>query len=953
MTPRDFFARVLVDEPSHVLTIGRTKDDGSTIFWNLNFETLDDAAIAASQHDNKGLTVYHALGTFADNESTRPDGKVKVERKAAQARLFRTLACDIDAGEGKPYPTGRDAAKALLTAVQAAPLPSPMLVSSGRGIHAYWPLDAAIDVSKWILASKGLRAVLLRHGVEIDESKICDPSMVLRPVGTFNRKDGARPVRLLQDAPDNPESFVLSMVTKAGTAPPRAKPGPGKRLSAVASALLDTSDLPPADPVQVATKCEQLRHVSATMGADTAEPLWYAVLGVAAFCVDPEQTAVQWSRGHPKFDQQQTLAKLSQWRANTTGATLCSRFSVLNPGPCKTCVHAGKIYSPVQLSIPKVVAVAGHKLPRGYRVNGDKIIRVVNDEVFPVCNMLLYMTDRFYDPEEEKMMCEVEAHLPVEGVKVVNLPTDVLASGGEKFAAHLMNHGISPGPNDLYIKNTRVYLMSYLEELQAIRKPIDTYSAFGWNAAGTDFVLGNRLYSHKGDERIRLAPTVTADMHDCYNARGSLAHWTDATALFGIGGLEYHAMAFLMGLGTPLLKFTKLDGMMCSMFSPESGTGKTTTGHFILSAWGDPKLIQIGRNDTLNALYRSLSLQNSLPAYCEEITNITPEDLSNLIYNTAHGRERRRLTEKVTMRTTGRWSLILFSSSNQSLVGKIQIGKMSSEGEAQRMLEYPFDPNSVFTRSSKRGTTIGRQIATVIGDNHGLAGPELLKAYFKAPDLHDLVSSGYDAVEREFGFTFEGPERYVQAAHTVAYLAAKIASRIGLIKFDYHRPFERSLQHVQDSRDSRDANRSDAFDILGAYVNESIDVTVIERHNVVSHARHHYTPLPRAEALIRFEIDQTNAAQFVGGYLFLSKTRFHQWCYKQGVDHGTVMRQLKGFGVTTREDRIALGRRTPLVTPAMRVYSIPLTHPRFSKVLDSTLDTADRAGLVLATKEVK
>lgn len=942
MDTLQFFTRVLADEPNHVLTLGAVKG-GERIFWNRNYPTLQAAATAALRLDAEGLTVYHALGSFKDNESM-PDerGKVRVTRKALQAVQFKTLACDIDVGPGKPYAAQIDALRALAAAVKAVGLPAPMLVSSGGGVHAYWPLTTPVSRPDWAVLSVALRDKLAGK-VEIDTTKVCDPAMVLRPVGTANRKgEHSLTVRLLRDAPDN-DPAALRAVLGPVAAPVASAPAPGKaRTSAALAAVLEGDALPAADPSQLALKCPQIGAV-AGLGGNVSEPVWYLTLGVANHCIDPEATAKAWSSGHPQYDEAATLRKLYQWREKTTGPATCAAFERVNPTLCAGCAFKGKVATPIQLYVPPAPARDDEDatfLPRGYRMAGSRIVRIVEGVAMPVCNFPLIVKERYFDPAQGKAMALLEATLPAEGVKQIELPIDTLAAGKDKWMAFLFNNSIAPGPTSDHIAATRQFIVTYLEELQRKAKPVDTFSRFGWTADG--FVLGPRHYTAKGTVDVELAPNITSDMRGAYYPRGDLNAWVNLTNLLDTPGLEYHAMCLLIGMGAPLLSFTDLDGMVISMYSPESGTGKTTTGHWINSVWGSPRAIQIGRNDTMNALYHTMVLLNNLPAYFEEITNITPEQTSDFVYNSAGGRERRRLTQAAELREAGSWKLPVFASTNRSLIQKLQNNKLSSEGELQRIIEYPFNRNAVFDGASG-GTPIGLKIATTLRDNHGVAGDALLKALVRVPDLRNLVEQGYKAFNDEFQFTFSAKERFFQAAHVIAFMAGKMATHLNLIKFDYKRVIDKSLKYIRANQSETTMLRTDAYDVIGMFTNEHINATVRE---VTDTSRQ--TPIPIVqmpnvvkELRARLEAVHDGKGNMSAAQLYVDRAYFNRWCQSHGVDGSDVMDQLAGDGVAVRSVRISLGRRTPVVTTAVYCYQIDAKHPRFASVLSGVDATRD------------
>lgn len=951
MNTRGFFGRVLADEPNHVLTLGAERA-GKRIFWNKNYDTLDEMAKAAHKLDKDGLTVYHAIGSFKDNEEhdERWD-RIKITRRAAQAHRFKTLACDIDVGKDKPYLTQPEAAVALAGACKAAGLMPPMVVSSGYGLHCYWPLTKVIDQPEWLGLSIALRQKLGAHGLQMDTTKVCDPSMVLRPVGTTNRKsEHPLTVQLVRDCPDY-EAHALRAVlgTATATLAPRPTPGPARK-SSLLDAVLTRDDLPPAEAAQLVQKCLQLAHVAATRG-DVAEPIWYLSLGVANHCRDSEAVAIRWSDGHAKFDEGETVRKLQQWKQHTTGPATCAAFEKANPDVCKKCIHRGKITSPVQLSIPVAdVLPGGVHMPRGYQLTNGRILRVAEGTAVPVCNFPLIVKERRFDVQTGKAIALLEARLPIEGVKEIELPIDTLAAGKDKWTAFVFNNSMAPGASEKSIAGTRQYVMTYLEELQSKSKPIDTYSHFGWQ--GNAFILGARRFHAEGVEEVELAQSVTNDMRNAYTSRGKLAEWATVVSLYGERGMEFHAMCFLMGLGAPLLAFTDLDGFVVSMYSPQSGTGKTTTGHLINSIWGNPKTIQIGRNDTMNAMYHTLVQQCNLPAYFEEITNIGGPELSDFVYNVAHGRERRRMSEKAVLKESGKWKLPVFTSTNRSLVAKLQNNKLSSEGELQRLIEYPFLPNEIFSGTEK-GTPFGMTMAATLRDNYGLAGPEFLKAVCRIPDLHSLVANAYGALQKEFDFEFNAKERYVQAAHVIAYLAGKIGTKLGLVQFDYQRVIDRSMHHVRNTRKEVDDASVKALDVLGMFTTEHTGSTVYERTDTSAprpQPIHNSTNL-RGDIRARFEIVHNGKGSMSAGAFYVDRAYFNKWCQERGIDATDVVANLKSEGVNVNVLRISLGRRTSFMTSAVYCYHIELMHPEFAARL-SGVDAA-RESLLLGVPGAK
>lgn len=70
----------------------------------------------------------------------------------------RGFYLDIDCGPGKSYPDKKSAADALWSFCADTEIPSPaILVDSGNGLHAHWPVDRDLSLSEWQEAAAALK----------------------------------------------------------------------------------------------------------------------------------------------------------------------------------------------------------------------------------------------------------------------------------------------------------------------------------------------------------------------------------------------------------------------------------------------------------------------------------------------------------------------------------------------------------------------------------------------------------------------------------------------------------------------------------------------------------------------------------------------------------------------------------------------------------------------------
>jgi len=927
-----FTSRVLPSSGWYVLTVGTPKGDGESWYRNYRYETIEELETAARNFDVPPKTVYYALAAFDGNEDSETG---KITRKAVQTRQFRTLAFDVDVGEGKPYATQQAAATAVLMACSTLDLPEPCLVSSGYGLHCYYPLTMDVSTRQWRTVSEALRDLLLANGVDIDTSKICEPAMVLRPVGTQNRKQGVeRPVRLVQDTGDFDPYVLFERILKLAKREP-APAGAAKRVSAVADAVMSV-EYPPAKSEDIEAKCPQITAIAAC-GGNVEEPLWYAALGIAGFCVDSDAVALRWSRGHPKFDAVKTLQKMEQWKVNS-GPSSCAHFERINSAPCASCPHRGRVGSPIQLSdyqpaadTPAAVAAKAIPMPHGYLVRGSMIFKTVGDEVIPVSEYLLYPSRRYKDDHSGKSMCLVEVNFPKAGWGTVPLEMDTLGGSTKDFHTWALNHQLFIA-NELMLKMTRTYLMTYLQELQRETDSEVLCNSFGWlDDTCESFVLGERLIKKSVTETVRLGGTA-ATFGATYSPKGDLQKWVQATSIFNAPGLEFHGLVFLMGVGAPLMVGSNLKSVLVNMYSAASGTGKSTTGSFINSAYGNPEKTRLTVEDTQNATFKTMGVYGNLPIYIDEITTIDPRLLPKTVYFLTQGREKKRLTKGGGFQESMEWETVSIASSNQDLYALLA-ERFSTDGETMRILQFEVGPNAVFAETSG-GTNAGYQLNKFLDRNHGLIGEPFIKAILELGGPHVVFEAALKKFHRTFNFDFTGKERFWQAAMVIAYATGEICRASGLTDFNHEQCVREGLRYIVQLRKETDSTKLDCFEILGQYVGEHQSKVVFWKHNRKEDRSHYVDPVPTHECVARMEIEYDKTNPFKGGRLYINQVQFNKWCRDRGADVRGLVAQLAANGVTVHKDRrLSLMRGTPVTMPAVRSYEIVMKHERFVEVM--------------------
>ena len=175
METSKFLKRVLVDGGRYCLFAAKI----GTKINNQTFHTTVESLLSASYKlDKSGYDVYFAMGSFDDEGS----------RKTNNVLLMGSLFIDIDCGEGKPYADSGEVLVALKSFCKTVGMPQPLLVNSGYGVHAYWPLTEAMSIAEWRPVAVALKRACSEHGLMIDNGVTADAARVLRIPGSHNYK---------------------------------------------------------------------------------------------------------------------------------------------------------------------------------------------------------------------------------------------------------------------------------------------------------------------------------------------------------------------------------------------------------------------------------------------------------------------------------------------------------------------------------------------------------------------------------------------------------------------------------------------------------------------------------------------------------------------------------------------------------------------------------------------
>jgi len=886
--------------------------------------TIEEVIERGDELNRSNINAYFALASF--NEPTT--------RSAENAAYLRAFFLDLDCGENKPYAVQADAYDALKKFCIDADIPLPVVVSSGRGLHAYWPLNDAIAADEWRRLAKRFKKLCLNNGLEIDTAVPADAARVLRMPDTHNFKSTPPLAVKLFGAV---RSFDLSDIEPQ-------LPEPEIDLSEAKQFGMDDFtrqhaqvDFPPTSFARLVrrslkgTGCAQIAH-AVKEAAALPEPLWRAALSIAWRCVDAEESVHTLSKPHPEYTPEDTIAKAEK----TLGPMTCEWYRLNNPSGCEGCAH--KITSPIQLGIkieeapvtddtyvveavpeptntetnntPVTVAIPTYPAPYFRPTTGGVFKRTKDEdgdphetEIYPYD---LYLTDRFYDYDDsgtgDGEMVGINIHSPHDGVRRIIVPVYVLLVK-EKLRDALLKQGVAVVNKK--VDDIMAYFAASFKKLQQRGAANRTRNQMGWTKDLDGFVVGELEYTASG---ATLAPSSTAvrEVSSLLTSRGTLESWKNIVNFYSQSGMEAHALAVFAGFGAPLLKLVggvEIRGAAINLMSNKSGTGKTTVQMVVNSIFGHPNGLLMRKNDTTFAKMQWLGMLNTIAATMDEVTNMSDEALSELVYDIPQGRGRHRMeSQSNRLRVnTASWSTFLIMSSNSSLYDKLIRLKNTADGELRRLIEL----RVLRPLNIPKATTDA--VFSELQHNYGLAGPIFIQYVMNNMEsVRKLISDTQKRLDADLDL--DQSDRFYSHVLSCIIAGGMIANTLGLHSIPIAPVYRYAVEQIATIRREILLPASDfgavTDDVLSTFINQNLTNALVINVNKINGIPPAALQTPRMELRMRFEPD--TGELWVPGNVLREFLTERQVDFRQAIKEWNERGMMKHGGLATSK-RIGAG----------------------------------------------
>jgi hypothetical protein len=843
--------------------------------------TLEEVVRLAMRNRDRGGEAYMALGGF-DGTGRRTQACV-----VALRCLWLDVDCDKPGKPPQPFPDQPAALEALDAFVAAAGLPRPTIVSSGWGLHVYWPFDRDVAPARWRPLAEALKAAAARLGFPTDGHRTADSASVLRVPGTLNRREGqVRDVFLMETGEPSDPAVLEAALGADAPAPPMAggPPVPAGPMAGMAAAMEGLVNDRDRDARLVIRGCPQMR-AAGLPGAHRDH--WALMLAAMRFCREGRRAAHLLSRLDPGRYAPATL-DYQFGSLGRGGPPRCASFEALDPGPCAGCRHRGRIGTPVLLGdappgrraampaggppgrradVPGgtpgpdgappgrgTAAGPGPATPyegRDFKVvPGKGLMHLVRDrktgepEHWPDSGdekWILINENEFYIDEvqsdrsevQERRMVRFLAVSPLGRARTVFLDLDQL--GREAIARWLAHHGLLP-VSALYNHAMWLFMSTYISKVQsgATTQRVDH---FGWlehsdQASGRrsrGFALGETLLTPSGPRHVALASSRCARMaREEFVRSGDLEAWRRIPRMYRELGQPEGQLFMCASFAAPLMAGAPgtAKNLVMSIWDSRGGKGKSTLLEAVNTVWGHPSRLTCSKNDTLVARYQILGVRRNLPMCMDELTSMGDRELSAFLFDAANGREKRKSREGGTeLARTGHWETITMVTSNRSLYEVMRAMSGQTLAETMRVVEMPC------RFRSHAGTPAGARVAETIalmGLHHGLAGQAFLEACLRDEGCLARAAAEADAFAQDVMRSSD--ERFWGYGLGTVLAAGRLAAGLGLLDYDLE-ALEGWVRHslLPDMRRQCKETAVTAGDILAGFLREHLDNMLVVR----------------------------------------------------------------------------------------------------------------------------
>lgn len=414
---------------------------------------------------------------------------------------------------------------------------------------------------------------------------------------------------------------------------------------------------------------------------------------------------------------------------------------------------------------------------------------------------------------------------------------------------------------------------------------------------------------------------------------------------YGSEDMRPYQLAIMLMLASPLMAFVtghftmagdlpQQSALSVSLYSKDGGYGKTAACQAGAMAFGDPARLTRGQGAVAATDFSRiarLSMLGTMPSVMDEVGDLSPQQVFNLLSTVANGVGRERLTRGGHRMQSSPYSLINVLTTNRSLQELLSAGdSVSGDAVHRRILEINVGGMPRPSREQREG--YAREFGEVARTCAGALGAVLQREIARLgvervqATVHKWVA--YADKHSDAGMADRFLYRAVGAMLTVYTLLEPLK----LVPFPAKQVMAEYLRVYALTRDVINAasRQSDPLELLNRALNDLMPKTLITEGEG--------TPNGRPEPILNARIpDQIVARHFRGGgRTWLSVDALREWCRGARCSENEIITAAKNANVlrlgragssTRRSVRRTLTRCVAIETDlAMYAYDLDVRH---------------------------
>ena len=897
---------------------------------------------------------YMALAVFADSAHGR---------RAINAAGLRCVWADLDVQKTRTpsYDSLEDAARALVAFSKETGLNPTYVVQSGKGLHAYWAFSRTLPRDMWAEIATRFNALQVQHGLKVDPACVGDAARVLRMPGTIHTGTGATVQIILDNSstPYSPEDFLSRVGDKLKTMPARhtsvaaASVPPGAPPAVFTSnTILKAMGMiqpPTAHAEPIVRNCPALL----TMGLQSYQQ-WFLGMSVLRRCVDGREWAHRLSAlDKVRYNPTDTDSKFDN--AGEDSPARCDAFRAVCPEVCAKCLYKATVVTPVQLEritaapqkaeMPHLEgepdgATGGVRLVQpdswafqrmpishpNYIVDQRGIVKLIvvkdaqtgtytTQEVVICTSQLyfLYSETRIIDDRPQRSYMFEAVH---PGGKIEHVRYIIEQDSGPQQALRWFSNANMYGLQGAAGKELAAFMNAYLASVVHGAVDLPTVDKFGWhtyrNDAGqqeTGFVVGSGLVTTRGMRPVRFGAMAAPHAAKEFAHAGTLEKWRYIPQMYKTLGQEIGQLAICMAFAAPLMRYGsgEAKNAVLSIWSPTSGQGKSQLLAACATIWGNPQHAFFSRQESVVARMRRLALWSNIPALMDELTDVKDEDMYNLAYTLAGGKEKNKLRSSGdAFIATGDWSTCTLTTANRSFKEAVTRFAGDSEATLLRVMEYECAFPSYANEPAVQNYI--NACMALCRENYGLAGPEFMFQLLQRPDrLATLTNLAERWCEQN---RLQTKERFMGYPLALSLMAGRWAVEWGLLDYDMN-ALEKWVVEVfiPHNRRHTAAYAPDMRELLAGYISEQSNHTLIVRcedrppemrdpANELAPDQYIIARPSHGEVKMRYAFDDHE--------LRITARDLKRWCRYNRISMLSLIKRLESMGFKIRKSKVQL-----------------------------------------------